>query len=483
MCRRSEVEADQPVDEADDCLEEGGQHAWGQAQQRKEDEDPVLVEEVDDPLPPGRQHDRQQPRAVQRRDRHQVEHAEHHVEAHQRLQQQQRELTAAPVQEDAQEKGAEQGEHEVGQRAGQADHGRARPLAAELVGAEVHRLAPAEARQHQRDAAERVQVGDGIEGQAPLRPRRAVALRGGDRGMAELVHGDGHHHREDERDERLRVVPQKEQGRTHARASGRCLTITGSALQRSAPSTRAPAAAAASCRRAATRPTTWPAETRSPLLTGSSTATAGSTRSCLRCRPAPSAVAARPTASASTVASQPSTGAATSRDTGAVGSSERSSTTRGSPPCAATKSRNRSSPSPRPSARRARSRPVCASGTTPASAASCPVNVKQRSSSRPRRSPRRTSTASRTSTALPTRSPSGGGMSLTTAAVRRPAAVPSSTQSRASSIAPVASFMNAPEPVLTSSRMQPAPPASFLLITLEAIRAVLATVAVTSRSA
>ena len=43
--------------------------------------------------------------------------------------------------------------------------------------------------------------------------------------------------------------------------------------------------------------------------------------------------------------------------------------------------------------------------------------------------------------------------------------------------------MNAPEPTLTSSRIAPAPPASFLLITLEAISAVFATVAVTSRSA
>ena len=74
-------------------------------------------------------------------------------------------------------------------------------------------------------------------------------------------------------------------------------------------------------------------------------------------------------------------------------------------------------------------------------------------------------------------------MSLTTAAVRRPAAVPRSTQSRARSTAAIASFMKAPEPVLTSSRMLLAPPASFLLITLEAIRAVLATVPVTSRSA
>ncbi len=197
----------------------------------------------------------------------------------------------------------------------------------------------------------------------------------------------------------------------------------------------------------------------------------------------PSMAAARPTASASTAASQPSTGAVTSLDTGAIGSNERSSTTAGSPPCASTKPRNRSSASPRASAWLARLRPASAVGTIPARAASCPVNVKQRSSSRPRRSPRRISTASRTSTALPIRSPSGWLMSLTTAAVRRPARVPSSTQSRARSIAPVASFMNAPEPVLTSSRMLAAPPASFLLITLEAIRAVLATVPVTSRRA
>ena len=41
--------------------------------------------------------------------------------------------------------------------------------------------------------------------------------------------------------------------------------------------------------------------------------------------------------------------------------------------------------------------------------------------------------------------------------------------------------MNAPEPVFTSSRIASAPPASFLLITLAAIRAWSSTVAVTSR--
>ncbi len=74
-------------------------------------------------------------------------------------------------------------------------------------------------------------------------------------------------------------------------------------------------------------------------------------------------------------------------------------------------------------------------------------------------------------------------MSVTRAAVARPAASPSSTQVLASSTASAVSCMNAPEPVLTSSRMLAAPPASFLLITLEAIREMLPTVPVTSRRA
>ena len=74
-------------------------------------------------------------------------------------------------------------------------------------------------------------------------------------------------------------------------------------------------------------------------------------------------------------------------------------------------------------------------------------------------------------------------MSVTRAAVARPAALPRSTQSRASWAASAVSRMNAPEPVLTSRRMLAAPPASFLLMTLEAIRATLPTVAVTSRRA
>ena len=43
--------------------------------------------------------------------------------------------------------------------------------------------------------------------------------------------------------------------------------------------------------------------------------------------------------------------------------------------------------------------------------------------------------------------------------------------------------MNAPEPVLTSSRMQSEPAASFLLMIEDAISGIESTVAVTSRSA
>ena len=74
-------------------------------------------------------------------------------------------------------------------------------------------------------------------------------------------------------------------------------------------------------------------------------------------------------------------------------------------------------------------------------------------------------------------------MSVMSAPLARPLSSPSATHSSASSRESSSSFMNAPEPVLTSSRIAPAPPASFLLMMLEAISAMSSTVAVTSRSA
>jgi hypothetical protein len=74
-------------------------------------------------------------------------------------------------------------------------------------------------------------------------------------------------------------------------------------------------------------------------------------------------------------------------------------------------------------------------------------------------------------------------MSLTTAAMRRPAVTPMSTIAWASSRAAERSRMNAPEPVLTSRTITRAPAASFLDMMLLAISGKLGTVAVTSRSA
>src|SRR5215213_6392110 len=76
--------------------------------------------------------------------------------------------------------------------------------------------------------------------------------------------------------------------------------------------------------------------------------------------------------------------------------------------------------------------------------------------------PASTSTASRTSKALPTVRPSGVDMSVSSATVRTPSAVPSSTMAWASSAAGRRSFMNAPEPTFTSSTNAPVPSALVL---------------------
>ena len=67
--------------------------------------------------------------------------------------------------------------------------------------------------------------------------------------------------------------------------------------------------------------------------------------------------------------------------------------------------------------------------------------------------------------------------------VGRPAAAPSSIMAAASSRARSISGMNAPSPTLTSSTSRDAPAATFFDMMLVAIRGMLGTVAVTSRSA
>ena len=74
-------------------------------------------------------------------------------------------------------------------------------------------------------------------------------------------------------------------------------------------------------------------------------------------------------------------------------------------------------------------------------------------------------------------------MLVMTATVSRPFRRPMETMASASCRALSRSLMKAPLPIFTSSTSLSAPEASFLLITLLAIRGMLATVAVTSRRA
>ena len=76
--------------------------------------------------------------------------------------------------------------------------------------------------------------------------------------------------------------------------------------------------------------------------------------------------------------------------------------------------------------------------------------------------------------------PRGWSISEITATVFLPTSFPILTISLANSSAAFAVFIKAPSPTLTSSTIASAPEASFLLMILEAIRAVLSTVAVTS---
>src|SRR5215203_6077504 len=68
LLRSAEGEADQSVERLGDRPEDRGEEVGRQDQQAEQQEDPVLLEEADDVLARGWQHDRQQGRPVQGRD-------------------------------------------------------------------------------------------------------------------------------------------------------------------------------------------------------------------------------------------------------------------------------------------------------------------------------------------------------------------------------------------------------------------------------
>ena len=97
--------------------------------------------------------------------------------------------------------------------------------------------------------------------------------------------------------------------------------------------------------------------------------------------------------------------------------------------------------------------------------------------------PAKTSTDSRTSSALPAVSPSGTSIAVTSARVLTPARVPSETIVRANSSARLGSDIKAPLPVFTSRINALVPSAIFFDMIDDAISGIASTVAVTSRSA
>ena len=74
-------------------------------------------------------------------------------------------------------------------------------------------------------------------------------------------------------------------------------------------------------------------------------------------------------------------------------------------------------------------------------------------------------------------------MSVSSATVRTPWSAPSATMVRGQLAGVSTSFMNAPDPTLTSSTSAPVPSAIFLLMIELAISGIASTVPVTSRSA
>ena len=191
-----------------------------------------------------------------------------------------------------------------------------------------------------------------------------------------------------------------------------------------------------------------------------------------------------PSAAPSIAQTVPPRGAGTARITGALGRRRSQFSTKSESAPMALNIRVKCSKA-RPSATAARrasapasavvARPLLASKPPPSSAVTSRIG--------PVFAPVKTRITSATSSALPRLGTSGWFMSLITAVVGQPAAVAVLLSAWANARACVSSFMNAPEPTLTSSTKPSSPAASFFDRIDAVIRSSESTVEVTSRTA
>lgn len=177
-------DADHRVPEREEELEPAEEH------EAEEDQESVLIEEVDDPVMTRREEDRKQPRAVEGRERQEVEHGQKDVDGDEQLKEAAGGIKAGGAEGNPQQSAPER-EHEVHRGACQSHESCAEALGSQGLRPELDRFPPAEAHQDQHQGPQRIEVPGGVGGQTPHRTGHPVALKVGGQRVSELVHGYG----------------------------------------------------------------------------------------------------------------------------------------------------------------------------------------------------------------------------------------------------------------------------------------------------
>jgi len=203
-------------DEADEADEERVHHdeerghevAGGPAHQEdQQDERPVLLEPAQKRPGASGEEVRKEVPAVERGQRDQIENGEAEVEQIDVAQHPERGvgekgcLQVRP--EEAQGEKRDEGEDEVRQRSRRRHEGHVAHRPLQVVSVDGDRLRPAEARQHEGERSERVDMRERVEGQPPESSRRGIPEPIGDEAVRDLVDGDGEQKRGNLEDEAL----------------------------------------------------------------------------------------------------------------------------------------------------------------------------------------------------------------------------------------------------------------------------------------